>query len=62
MDLKTYLKEQCARVDAALNTYLPQETELPHSLHKAMRYSIFAGGKRVRPILLRIAAYCLTGG
>lgn len=61
MDLKAYLKEQCARIDAALDLYLPRETELPHSVHKAMRYSIFAGGKRVRPILM-LAACKAVGG
>ncbi|MBI5485650.1 MAG: polyprenyl synthetase family protein [Deltaproteobacteria bacterium] len=61
MDLKSYLKEQCERIDAALNRYLPRETELPHSVHKAMRYSIFAGGKRVRPILM-LAACQAAGG
>lgn len=61
MDLKAYLKEQCARVDAALNSYLPKETELPHSLHKAMRYSVFAGGKRVRPILMLAACQAVGG-
>lgn len=61
MDLKAYLKEQCARVDAALDTYLPQETELPHSLHKSMRYSVFAGGKRVRPILMLAACQAVGG-
>lgn len=61
MDLKAYLKEQCARVDAALDAYLPKETELPYSLHKAMRYSVFAGGKRVRPILLLAACEAVGG-
>ncbi len=61
MDLKAYLKEQCARIDAALDTFLPQETELPHSVHKAMRYSIFAGGKRVRPILMLAACQAVGG-
>jgi len=61
MDLKAYLKEQCARVDAALDAYLPKESELPYSLHKAMRYSIFAGGKRVRPILLLAACQAVGG-
>ena len=61
MDLKTYLKEQCARVDAALDTLLPKEAELPHSLHKAMRYSVFAGGKRVRPILMLAACQAVGG-
>lgn len=61
MDLKLYLKEQCARVDAALDRFLPRETELPHSVHKAMRYSIFAGGKRVRPILMLAACQAVGG-
>jgi geranylgeranyl diphosphate synthase, type II len=61
MDLKAYLKEQCVRIDAALNSYLPKETELPHSLHKAMRYSVFAGGKRVRPILMLAACQAVGG-
>src|SRR6266568_4639738 len=61
MDLKTYLKEQVTRVDAALDRYLPKETELPHSVHKAMRYSVFAGGKRVRPILMLAACHAVGG-
>lgn len=61
MDLKTYLKEQCARVDKALDIYLPKETEQPHSLHKSMRYSVFAGGKRVRPILMLAACQAVGG-
>jgi geranylgeranyl diphosphate synthase type II len=61
MDLKAYLKEECTRIDAALDLYLPRETELPHSVHKAMRYSVFAGGKRVRPILM-LAACKAVGG
>lgn len=61
MDLKVYMKEQCARVDAALDRFLPRETVLPHSLHKAMRYSVFAGGKRVRPILMLAACQAVGG-
>jgi geranylgeranyl diphosphate synthase type II len=61
MDLKSYLKEQCSRIDSALDRYLPKETELPHSVHKAMRYSIFAGGKRVRPILMLAACQAVGG-
>lgn len=61
MDLKAYLKEQCVRVDAALDNYLPKESELPHSLHKSMRYSVFAGGKRVRPILMLAACQAVGG-
>ena len=61
MDLKVYLKEQCVLVDTALDRFLPGETELPHSVHKAMRYSVFAGGKRVRPILMLAACQAVGG-
>ncbi|RII27284.1 MAG: polyprenyl synthetase [Geobacter sp.] len=61
MDLKSYLKERCRVVDEALDRYLPREDELPSSLHRAMRYSVFAGGKRVRPILM-LAACEAAGG
>jgi geranylgeranyl diphosphate synthase, type II len=61
MDLKVYLKEQCACIDEALDCFLPRETELPHSIHKAMRYSVFAGGKRVRPILMLAACQAVGG-
>lgn len=61
MDLKSYLKERCELVDAALERFLPKETELPHSLHKAMRYSVFAGGKRVRPVLMLAACQAVGG-
>src|SRR5512137_427245 len=61
MDLKQYLSRRCQLVDSALDKYLPKENELPSVLHKAMRYSVFAGGKRVRPILL-LAACDAVGG
>jgi len=61
MDLKHYLKERCQLVDSALDKYLPKENELPSVLHKAMRYSVFAGGKRVRPILLLAACEAVGG-
>lgn len=61
MNLNVYLKEQCTRIDSALDRFLPKETELPHSVHKAMRYSIFAGGKRVRPILMLAACQAVGG-
>lgn len=61
MDLKAYLKTHQEQVDGALSRYLPGEETLPAQLHKAMRYSVFAGGKRVRPILM-IAACEAVGG
>jgi geranylgeranyl diphosphate synthase, type II len=48
---KTYLEQQRARVDAALDKLMPAEDVVPPTAHKAMRYSMFAGGKRLRPIL-----------
>lgn len=51
MKLPTFFDEDLQAVDAALQKLLPPETTLPASIHKAMRYSVFAGGKRVRPIL-----------
>lgn len=38
-------------IDEALDQYLPSEGERPKTIHKAMRYSVFSGGKRIRPIL-----------
>ncbi|HEX9080171.1 MAG TPA: farnesyl diphosphate synthase [Desulfuromonadaceae bacterium] len=61
MDLKKYLKERCLLVDEALDRFLPPADELPVSVHKAMRYSVFAGGKRVRPILLLAACEAVGG-
>ena len=51
MTLKEFFAEQQARVDAALDRYTPAESEHPSTIHKAMRHSLFAGGKRIRPIL-----------
>lgn len=61
MDLNAYLENRAALVDQALERWLPGETSLPQSLHQAMRYSVFAGGKRLRPILM-IAASEAVGG
>lgn len=61
MELKTYLREQVAIVDAALERWLPGETVLPQRLHQAMRYSMFAGGKRLRPVLMLAACEAVGG-
>jgi geranylgeranyl diphosphate synthase type II len=60
-DLDAYMKERLAAVDAALDVFLPPETERPETLHKAMRYSVFAGGKRLRPILVMAGAEAVGG-
>jgi len=56
MDLKQYLEERRKQVDAALKGFLPEEQGTLAEHVKAMRYSLFAGGKRVRPILCLAAA------
>ena len=60
-ELKTYLTERSALVDAALNRLMPSEDTSPPTIHKAMRHSIFAGGKRLRPILCLAAAEACGG-
>jgi geranylgeranyl diphosphate synthase type II len=60
-ELGSYLEQKKREIDEALDTYLPVESTCPESLHKAMRYSVFSGGKRFRPIL-SIAAYEACGG
>lgn len=57
MTLPEYLAHTQQGVDAALGSLVPPGTAEPESIHKAMRYSLFAGGKRIRPILC-IAAAC----
>ncbi len=56
MNLKEYLASQQRTVDAELDRLVPAETVPPEKLHCAMRYSLFAGGKRIRPILCMEAA------
>jgi geranylgeranyl diphosphate synthase, type II len=51
MNLPAFFEEDRAAVDAALDRLLPGENAQPPSIHRAMRYSVQAGGKRVRPIL-----------
>ncbi len=61
MELARYLKDRQQLIDAALDRYLPAADTLPVRLHQAMRYSMFAGGKRLRPILA-LAACDAVGG
>ena len=61
MKLKEYLLEKRAIVDRALENYLPEMTGPKEELYKAMRYSLFAGGKRLRPILCIASAEAVGG-
>lgn len=61
MDIKSIIKETAHKVEARLNELLPQEDTPPSTLHKAMRYSVFAGGKRIRPLLCLESARACCG-
>src|SRR2546422_5493508 len=61
MDIKTYLEQKRQEVDRFLESIMPAEDAPPVTLHKAMRYSLFAGGKRVRPILAIAACEAICG-
>jgi len=61
LGLDEYLKRKRVEIDKALDDCLPKEEEFPQRLHKAMRYSVFAGGKRIRPILV-VASSEAVGG
>ncbi|MDK2986401.1 MAG: geranylgeranyl diphosphate synthase, type [Clostridia bacterium] len=61
MDLQLYLQEKRNYINSVLDKILPPETTYPESIHKAMRYSVFAGGKRLRPILTIAAAEACGG-
>ena len=60
MDLRDYLALQQRLVDAELDRLVPSESIAPETIHRAMRYSLFAGGKRIRPILCMEAARAVT--
>jgi geranylgeranyl diphosphate synthase type II len=60
-DLKPYLETRRALVDAALDRTLPTEETPPANLHRAMRYSVLAPGKRLRPILVIAGAESVGG-
>jgi geranylgeranyl diphosphate synthase type II len=61
MDLASYLKRRAAEVDTAMDAFLPKAKQRPATIHGAMRYSVFAGGKRLRPVLCLAAAEACGG-
>src|SRR5580704_6615024 len=56
MTLREFFTEQQRQVDGALDRFTPAVSEHPATIHRAMRHSLFAGGKRIRPILCIAAA------
>src|SRR5947209_9672601 len=59
--LKETLEQGQHVIDQALEKLLPPATQRPESIHQAMRHSVFAGGKRLRPILCMEAARMVSG-
>jgi geranylgeranyl diphosphate synthase, type II len=60
-DLNQFLATRADAINAALDKFLPSEKTKPATIHKAMRYSLFAGGKRMRPALCLAAAEACGG-
>jgi geranylgeranyl diphosphate synthase, type II len=60
-NLPAFLDRSAAAVDRALDRFLPSAATKPSTIHRAMRYSLFAGGKRIRPALC-LAAAAACGG
>ncbi|AXC09745.1 Octaprenyl diphosphate synthase [Acidisarcina polymorpha] len=61
VDVKEILRCGAERTDRALDRLLPSETRVPTAIHQAMRHSVFAGGKRLRPVLCIEAARMVAG-
>lgn len=62
VDYADLVKTGVALTDAALEALLPHTEALPHSIHRAMRHSVFAGGKRLRPLLVLESARMIGNG
>jgi geranylgeranyl diphosphate synthase type II len=60
VSLQDHLAAQVKDIDAVLDQWVPREDVDPASIHRAMRYSLFAGGKRIRPILAIDAACAVS--
>jgi geranylgeranyl diphosphate synthase, type II len=61
MDIQKFMIETKNDVDQWLERLLPAASEVPETIHKAMRHSVFAGGKRVRPVMVLAAGQSLNG-
>ncbi len=59
--LKREINDKVRLIDQALDRYLPGEQVKPGTIHEAMRYSVFAGGKRLRPVLFLASAEAVGG-
>jgi geranylgeranyl diphosphate synthase type II len=61
LELQAYFDKQIKKINKALDACLPGESERPFSLHRAMRYSVLSGGKRIRPIFVLAACQAVGG-
>jgi geranylgeranyl diphosphate synthase type II len=61
MDIETYIKNKKKLIDKALDRLLPSLKTRPEAIHRAMRYAVFPGGKRIRPIIT-LASFEACGG
>ncbi len=61
VDFQIYWEEKKKLINGALDRYLPPESEPPTIIHRAMRYALFPGGKRLRPLLTLVAAEAVGG-
>lgn len=61
IDLKQEMKERCAYIEAALEKSVPRQEEFPPVIFEAMRYSLLAGGKRLRPMMVFAACEAVGG-
>ena len=61
VDVKSLMQEGAELTDRALEELLPSVETVPASIHGAMRHSVFAGGKRLRPVLAYQAAVTIAG-
>lgn len=60
MNYNQLFKKKIELVEHALDLYLPGKESYPSSIHEAMRYSVFVGGKRIRPVLMMLSAELFT--
>ncbi|MCX7919796.1 MAG: polyprenyl synthetase family protein [bacterium] len=61
MDIQNYLHKRIEIINAYLENHIPLDNQYPAEIYRAMRYSVFAGGKRIRPILTLATAELLNG-
>lgn len=61
MDLKQEMKERCAYIEQVLEQAVPEQKDFPPVIFEAMRYSLLAGGKRLRPMMVLAACEAVGG-